>query len=215
MGQFTLSPYIDLREVHRLAPAHELAQCSLATWQRGKVGPVTAILWITAIALIVIGIAGTVLPALPGAILVFGGVALAARIDDFARIPVWLVLLFAVLTAMAWAVDYVAAAVGAKRAGASRHAIIGAAIRTVAGIFSGLWGLLFMPLVGAAIGEYLAQRERPDLPSARGVSSHARRAALSADRLQFAPTNRVLVGPSTHRCREVKDRVSRTPGKLP
>jgi hypothetical protein len=97
---------------------------------------VTAILWITAIALIVIGIAGTVLPALPGAILVFGGVALAARIDDFARIPVWLLLLFAVLTAMAWAVDYVAAAVGAKRAGASRHAIIGAAIRTVAGIFS-------------------------------------------------------------------------------
>ena len=60
---------------------------------------------------------------------------------------------------MATAVDYVAAALGAKRAGASRQAIIGAAIGTVAGIFSGLWGLLFMPLVGAAIGEYLVQRD--------------------------------------------------------
>ena len=121
--------------------------------------PVTTILWITAIALIVIGVAGTVLPALPGAILVFGGIALAAWIDDFARIPAWLLLLLGALTAMAWAVDYVAAAVGAKRAGASRYAIIGAAIGTVAGIFSGLWGLLFMPLVGAALGEYLAQRD--------------------------------------------------------
>jgi len=41
----------------------------------------------------------------------------------------------------------------------SRQAIVGAAIGTVAGIFSGLWGLLFMPLVGVAIGEYLAQRD--------------------------------------------------------
>jgi uncharacterized protein YqgC (DUF456 family) len=120
---------------------------------------VTTILWITAIALIVLGVAGTVLPVLPGATLVFGGIALAAWIDGFTRIPWWLLLVLAVLTAMAWAVDYVAAAVGAKRAGASPLAIIGAAIGTVAGIFSGLWGLLFMPLVGAAIGEYLARRD--------------------------------------------------------
>jgi uncharacterized protein YqgC (DUF456 family) len=119
---------------------------------------VTAILWITAIALIVIGVAGTILPALPGAILVFVGIALAAWIDDFARIPA-LLLLFGALAAMAWGIDYVAAAVGAKQAGASRRAIIGAGIGTLAGIFSGMWGLLFMPLVGAAIGEYLAQRD--------------------------------------------------------
>jgi uncharacterized protein YqgC (DUF456 family) len=120
---------------------------------------VTAILWIGAIALIVVGVAGTVLPVLPGAILVFGGIALAAWIDDFARIPVWVLILLGVLTVLAWIVDYVAAAMGAKRAGASRLAIIGAAIGTLAGILTGLWGLLFMPLVGAAIGEYVAQRD--------------------------------------------------------
>lgn len=119
----------------------------------------TAILWIAAIALIVVGVAGTVLPVLPGAILVFAGIVLAAWIDDFARIPAWLLVGLGVLTVMAWAVDYVAAAAGAKRAGASRLAIIGAAIGTLAGILSGLWGLLFMPLVGAAIGEYIAQRD--------------------------------------------------------
>jgi uncharacterized protein YqgC (DUF456 family) len=123
------------------------------------VDSVTVMLWFVAAALIVIGVAGTVLPALPGPILVFGGIALAAWIDDFARIPAWLLLVLAGLTAMAWAVDYLAAAAGAKRAGASRLAIIGAAAGTLAGIFSGLWGLLFMPLAGAAIGEFVAQRD--------------------------------------------------------
>src|SRR5512132_2062738 len=107
----------------------------------------TALWWIVALALIVLGVAGTVLPALPGAILVFAGVALAAWIDDFARIPVWMLVVFGLLTALAWAVDYVAAVLGAKRAGASRLAVVGAAVGTVAGIFTGLWGLLFMPLL--------------------------------------------------------------------
>jgi hypothetical protein len=120
---------------------------------------VTAILWTAAIALIAIGVAGTVLPALPGAVLVFGGIALAAWIDDYTRIPVWVLVLLAVLTAMAWIVDYAAAALGAKRAGASPLAMAGAVVGTLAGIFTGLWGLLFMPLAGAAIGEYIAQRD--------------------------------------------------------
>jgi uncharacterized protein YqgC (DUF456 family) len=117
------------------------------------------LLWIGAVALIALGVVGTVVPALPGAILVFGGIFLAAWIDDFARIPPWLLVILGVLTAMAWAIDYVAAVMGAKRVGASKLAIVGAALGTVAGIFSGLWGLIFMPLLGAAIGEYAAQRD--------------------------------------------------------
>ena len=119
----------------------------------------TAILWTVSGALILLGLAGTVLPALPGVTLVFVGIALAAWIDDFARIPVWLLLILGVLTAVAWVVEYAAAAMGAKRAGASRLAVVGAVAGTLAGIFSGLWGLLFMPLVGAAVGEYIAQRD--------------------------------------------------------
>ena len=36
----------------------------------------TTLLWIVAVAMIVIGVVGTVLPALPGAVFVLGGVAL-------------------------------------------------------------------------------------------------------------------------------------------
>jgi len=119
----------------------------------------TVVLWVAAIALIAIGVAGTILPAIPGVGLVFLGMLLAAWIDDFARIPLWLVVIFAILTAVAWAIDYLAAAAGAKRAGASKLAVLGAMIGTVAGIFMGFVGLLFMPLVGAAVGEYIAQRD--------------------------------------------------------
>jgi uncharacterized protein YqgC (DUF456 family) len=119
----------------------------------------TTLLWILAIAIIVVGVVGTVLPAVPGAILVFGGIALAAWIDDFTRVPVWVLAIVAVLTVMAWVVDLLAAALGAKRVGASKLAIVGAAIGTVVGVFTGLWGLLFMPLIGAAIGEFVAQRD--------------------------------------------------------
>jgi uncharacterized protein YqgC (DUF456 family) len=119
----------------------------------------TIALWILAVALIVVGIVGTVLPALPGPILVFAGVALAAWIDDFTRISGWTVGVLGVLTIIAWVTDYVAAAAGAKRAGASGQAIVGAAIGTVAGVFTGLVGLIFLPLVGAAIGEFVAQRD--------------------------------------------------------
>ena len=119
----------------------------------------TIALWILAIALIAIGVVGTILPAIPGVILVFAGMALGAWIDQFARIPVWVLVILGVLTVITWALDYLAAALGAKRVGASGRAIVGAAIGTLLGVFTGLWGLIFMPLVGAAIGEYSAQRD--------------------------------------------------------
>ena len=118
-----------------------------------------ALLWIVAILMIVVGVVGTVLPASPGAVLVFGGIVLAAWIDDFTRISGWTIGLAAVLTLLAFATDYVAAVLGAKKAGASKLALVGAAIGTIAGVFTGFIGLLFMPLLGAALGEFIAQRD--------------------------------------------------------
>lgn len=119
----------------------------------------TVLLWILAIAMIAVGVAGTVLPALPGTMLVFAGIALAAWIDDFTRIGGWTLGILAALTVVSLVTDYVAAAAGARKAGASRQAIIGAALGTLAGVFTGLVGLIFMPLAGAALGEYIAQRD--------------------------------------------------------
>jgi uncharacterized protein YqgC (DUF456 family) len=118
------------------------------------------LLWLLAAALIVAGLVGTVLPALPGAALVLAGIVLGAWIDDFARVGVGTLALIAVLAVLAWVLDYVAGLLGAQKAGASRQALIGAALGTVAGLFLGVVGVLFMPLVGAAVGEYLARRDQ-------------------------------------------------------
>lgn len=119
----------------------------------------TETLWVVAVLLVVVGAIGTVLPALPGVPLIFIGVLLAAWAEDFTRIGGWTVGVLAVLAVIGMVVDYVAASMSAQRAGASRQGIIGAAIGTVAGIFTGLWGLVFMPLVGAAIGEFIAHKD--------------------------------------------------------
>lgn len=116
-------------------------------------------LWLLSAALILLGLAGTVLPALPGTVLVLAGIVLGAWIDDFTRVGGLTLTLVAVLAALAWALDYVAGLMGARKVGASRQALIGAALGTVVGLFMGLVGVLFMPLVGAAVGEYLARRD--------------------------------------------------------
>ncbi|WP_127802935.1 DUF456 domain-containing protein [Hydrogenophaga sp. NH-16] len=118
------------------------------------------LLWILCAALIVAGLAGTVLPVLPGTVLVWAGIVLGAWIDDFQRVGTTTLVVVTVLAALAWVLDYVAGLLGARKAGASRQALLGAAIGTVVGLFMGVVGVLFMPLVGAALGEYLAQKDQ-------------------------------------------------------
>ena len=119
----------------------------------------TAVLWVLAGLMMAVGVAGTVLPAIPGATMVFGGIALAAWADGFARIPVWVVVVTGLLAALTWVIDFMAAAAGAKRVGASGWAVVGAAVGTLAGIFTGFVGLVFLPLAGAALGEFAAKRD--------------------------------------------------------
>jgi hypothetical protein len=117
------------------------------------------VLWILAVLLIAIGVAGTVLPALPGTFLVLAGIVLGAWIDDFGRVGVGTLAVITALAVLAWVLDYAAGLLGARQVGASRQALIGAGVGTVAGLFLGLVGVLFMPLVGAAAGEYIARRD--------------------------------------------------------
>jgi hypothetical protein len=118
----------------------------------------TTLLWLCVVLLIAAGLAGTVLPALPGTALVLAGIVLGAWIDDFAHVGGTVLAIVAVLAVLSWVLDYVAGLLGAQKAGASREALWGAALGTVVGLFMGLVGVLFMPLVGAAAGEYLARR---------------------------------------------------------
>jgi uncharacterized protein len=119
-----------------------------------------ALLWLLCVALILLGLAGTVLPVLPGTLLVWAGILLGAWIDDFTRVSMGTMVLLSALAMLAWGLDYVAGLLGAKKVNASKEALLGAVIGTVLGLFMGLVGVLFMPLLGAALGEYIAQKNQ-------------------------------------------------------
>ena len=112
-------------------------------------------LWLLAFALIVAGIIGTVLPALPGPPLVFAGLLLGAWIDNFQRVGYFSLTLLGALTVLSVVVDIVAGIYGAKRVGASPPALVGATLGTIFGIFLGIPGLVLGPFVGALTGELI------------------------------------------------------------
>ncbi len=117
----------------------------------GTIGP-----WLLAVLLVLLGVLGSVLPGLPGVPLVFAGLVAAAWADDFQRVG-WIVLgLLGLMTLMSFAIDFIATSLGAKRVGATRLAIVGALLGTLAGVFLGLPGLILGPFVGAVAGELLS-----------------------------------------------------------
>lgn len=116
-------------------------------------------LFVLAAVLVVAGIAGTVLPALPGVPLVFVGLLIAAWRDGFERVGPWTLALLALLVLVSLGIDFAGAALGLKRSGASRWALLGAVIGLLAGFALGLVGLLLGPFVGACLAEYLARRD--------------------------------------------------------
>ncbi|HWU77380.1 MAG TPA: DUF456 domain-containing protein [Rhodanobacter sp.] len=110
-------------------------------------------LYILAALLMIGGLAGSILPALPGIPMVFGGIWLAAAVDGYRHLGLWWLLIIGMIGLLGVIVDFVAGTLGAKRVGASSRALWGAAIGTFAGMFFGIPGLLFGPFVGALLGE--------------------------------------------------------------
>ncbi len=110
-------------------------------------------LWILAVLFILVGVSGLVFPALPGAPLLFAGLFMAAWADGFVHVGTGALILLGVMALMTYVVDFAASAVGAKKFGASRRAVIGAVIGAVAGLFFGLVGVVIGPFIGAVIGE--------------------------------------------------------------
>lgn len=122
----------------------------------------TLLLWVLAVSLILTGLAGIVLPLLPGAPLLFLGLVAAAWAEDFAYVGYGTLGALAALTVLIYVVDFFAGILGAKHFGASPRAMIGAAIGTVIGLFLGIVGIIIGPFVGAVIGELSVRRELID-----------------------------------------------------
>src|SRR4030088_1904616 len=114
------------------------------------------LLYLIGAALIVSGLVGAMVPALPGIPLIFGGIWLIAGVDRYRHLGLWWLLGIAAIGAGGLTLDLLAGALGAKRVGASRQAVWGALIGTVIGLLFGLPGALLGPFFGALLGELTA-----------------------------------------------------------
>ncbi|NTW62622.1 MAG: DUF456 domain-containing protein [Chlorobiaceae bacterium] len=117
------------------------------------------LLWILAGALIVTGFAGLVIPALPGIVLVFAGLLLAAWAENFEFIGPATIAVLSVLTIVAYLADFAAGALGAKKFGAGGYAVSGAAIGALGGMLFGVPGIIIGPFLGAVAGELMVRKD--------------------------------------------------------
>lgn len=116
------------------------------------------LLWLAAAVLVALGLAGLILPAIPGAPLLFLGLVAAAWAEGFAYVGAWMLAVLGLMTLLTWGVDFAATAFGARRFGATSRAAWGAALGTLVGLFFGLPGILLGPFIGAMIGELAGNR---------------------------------------------------------
>jgi len=121
------------------------------------------LLWVLAVILVIGGMVGLVFPVLPGVPVLYAGLFVAAWTEDFAYVGATTLVVLGIMTILTYAFDFLAAAFGAKRFGASRRAVIGATLGAIVGIFFGIPGILLGPFIGAVLGEL---SNRPDLKAA-------------------------------------------------
>jgi hypothetical protein len=133
--------------VRKSAPPH-VGFCGLAIME--------LTLYVLGALLTLLGLAGLLLPALPGLPLIFAGLLLTAWAGEFLLIGVWPLVFIGLLMLVGMGVDFLAGLLGTKSVGASKWAMVGAGLGALIGLFFGLPGLLLGPFVGAIAGELIA-----------------------------------------------------------
>jgi uncharacterized protein YqgC (DUF456 family) len=116
--------------------------------------------WFVAVILMAVGLIGTVLPVIPGTAIILGAAILhRIMVGPERGAPWWSIGLLVLLTLASYALELASSYLGAKRFGASRWGIFGAAVGVVIGIFSGFVLLLVAPVIGAIVGELIAGKQ--------------------------------------------------------
>jgi len=110
---------------------------------------------------VLVGIAGCVLPILPGPVLSFLGLLLLALLKDFSPpLTPTLMIVMAFLTVVVTIGDYMIPLWGAKKYGTSKWGIWGSVAGMAIGLLFSPFGMLLGAVIGAVAVEWLVQKEK-------------------------------------------------------
>ncbi len=106
------------------------------------------------------GIIGCLLPAVPGIPVIWISALVYALITGFERIGTDYLVTFGILSVATLLLDYIAGVYGAKRFGASKWGMLGAFLGMIVGLIIGfLPGMILGPFIGAVALELIAGKQ--------------------------------------------------------
>lgn len=115
--------------------------------------------WLITIVLFAVGLIGSVLPIVPGTTIIGAAVVIhRVMLGSGKSVSWWIVSLVISLVLASYAIEFAAGYLGAKRFGATKWGAWGAAAGGIAGLFFGLPGLVFGPILGAVGFEFFNGR---------------------------------------------------------
>jgi len=121
---------------------------------------VTALIITITVLLMLAGLAGCIVPVLPGPLLVLTGALVYAWYTGFTVVSWAVIALLAALALLSQLLDYLASMIGAKKFGAGKWGMIGACAGAVIGLFTGgIFGIIVGPFVGALVLEMVAGKD--------------------------------------------------------
>jgi uncharacterized protein YqgC (DUF456 family) len=113
--------------------------------------------WLIAIVLMAIGLIGTLLPIVPGAIIILAAAVLhQIMLGSEKSVGWWNIAALVLLTLLSYALEFAGGYFGAKRFGATKWGAFGATLGAIVGLFYPFPGLIVGPVVGAIAGELVA-----------------------------------------------------------
>ena len=112
-----------------------------------------------ALIIMIIGLLGCVLPAIPGTPLVLIGAVAHRLYFGASSVNNWVLVALILLTLLSLLLDYLASTLGARKLGATWRGMLGAIVGAIVGLFFSLPGILLGPFLGALLFELLGGYE--------------------------------------------------------
>ena len=112
--------------------------------------------WTLTLALMLIGLVGTVVPLLPGTtVILTAAIVHHVMLGEAQSVGWWTLVGLAVLTVLSYVLDMVSGSIGARWFGATRWGALGGIVGAIVGVFFFPLGLFLGPMIGVLAGEIL------------------------------------------------------------
>jgi len=128
--------------------------------------------WLVTGAILTTGLAGCVVPVIPGHLIVFfGAIAHWLMLREESGVQLWTIVVLVLMLVASQALEIISGAAGTKWFGGTKWGAVGALVGGIVGMFFGIIGIFLGPLIGAFAFEMLFAKQEVELAAKSGAGS--------------------------------------------